>query len=267
MNANSKIVELSNERLVTLASSIGATHAHHKASDKYSFVSTLSAVNFLRDSGWIPVSTSQVKARGHKAGFQKHMIRFTRQDLMVGERRMDLILYNSHDLESCFHLIGGVFEFVCSNGMIVGDKMAEFRHRHIDFDPNLFIESAGNVGRHMEKVAGVIEDWKTIDLEKDERGIFVSAAHSIIFNEPEKAPIAPLTLLETRRYQDRNKTDLWATFNIVQENAIKGGLRGVNAKGKRTKTREVKSIDKDKKLNEALWILTEKMAEIKRKVG
>jgi len=262
-----QINELSNQRLVEIAPSIGATSAHHKASDLYSFVSTLSAVNFLRDSGWLPVSANAVNARGDKKGFQKHMIRFTRPDLMVGERRMDLALYNSHDRGSAFVMIGGVFEFLCSNGLIVGDKMAEFHHRHVGFDPHLFIESAGQVGSHMEKVAGVIEDWKAIELEPAERGIFASAAHQIIFKEPEKAPIEPLRLLEHRRYQDKDKTDLWATFNKVQENAIKGGLSGQTANGKRTKTRKVKSINRDKKLNEALWFLTEKMAEIKHKVG
>jgi len=263
-----QIRELSNDRLVTMAPSIGATQGHYQVSDKYSFVSTLQAINFLRDSGWIPVSCSEVKARKKdKVGYQKHMIRLTRSDLMVGEHRMDLVLYNSHDRGSAFILIGGVFSFICSNGMIVGDKMAEFHHKHMGFNPQQFIESADQVQNHMVNVAGVIDDWKTIELSPNEKGIYVSAAHQIIYDEPEKAPIEPFRLLTARRYQDEKKNDLWGVFNTVQENAIRGGLIGRTVEGKRTKTRKVKSIDKDKKLNKALWILTEKMAEIKKTVG
>jgi len=264
-----QIRELSNDHLVAIAPSIGATYAHHRASDKYSFVSTLSAVNFLRDSGWLPVSASEVSSRkgSDRKGFQKHMIRLTRSDLMVGEHRMDLVLYNSHDRGSAFVLIGGVFSFICSNGMIVGDKMAEFHHKHIGFDPHQFIESADQVQNHMIKVADVIDEWKGIELSPDEKGIYVSAAHQIIYEEPESAPIEPMKLLTARRYQDENKNDLWGVFNTVQENAIQGGLTGQRADGKRTRTRKVKSIEKDKKLNKALWILTEKMAEIKKTVG
>ncbi len=73
-------------------------------------------------------------------------------------------------------------------------------------------------------------------------------------------------ILTPRRHDD-NKSDLWATFNRVQENVIKGGLRGVTVKanGERQnrKTREVNGIDQNVRLNRALWTLAEKMAELK----
>jgi len=53
----------------------------------------------------------------------------------------------------------------------------------------------------------------------------------------------------------------------MQENAIKGGLRGWSRdkKGrvKRTSTRAIKSIDQDNALNRALWTLAEKMMQLK----
>ena len=260
-----KIKGLTNDQLIGLASSIGATNAYCAVSERYSFVPTITAVDFLRDSGWIPVMASQAGVRiTEKKGYQKHMIRFTRPDLLVNGHRMDLLLYNSHDRGCAFRLIGGVFRFVCSNGMVIGDKVAEYSHKHIGFSPDMFIDSALHVGEHIEKTAGVIEDWQSIKMEENEQGIFVKAAHQLIYGEPENAPIRPDQLLSFRRSADRDKKDLWTTFNTVQENVIKGGLRGRGANGNRTRTRKVKAIDRDRKLNQALWVLTEEMAKLKK---
>jgi len=68
------------------------------------------------------------------------------------------------------------------------------------------------------------------------------------------------------------KADLWHTLNVVQENVIRGGLHGT-VRGidpdtnrrtfRRVTTREVRGIDQDVKLNRALWMLAERMAELK----
>ena len=107
---------------------------------------------------------------------------------------------------------------------------------------------------------------KVIEMAKDERGVFVQVAHSLIYDEPEKASIQPHQLLDERRYDDKGN-DLWTTFNVVQENVMRGGLkgttRGSNGRLRRTTTRPVKALDRNIKLNQALWFLTEKMAELK----
>ncbi|KAA8703552.1 DUF945 domain-containing protein, partial [Pseudomonas cannabina] len=74
------------------------------------------------------------------------------------------------------------------------------------------------------------------------------------------APVTPSQLLMPRRREDRS-SDLWTTFNRVQENTIKGGLTGRNKQGRRTTTRAVNGIDQDVKLNRALWVLAQAMGE------
>ena len=264
MRTNEAINEMSNDQLLKVADSIGATTPYSAVSDRYSFVLTIDAVNFLRDSGWLPVMASQCRVRlEDRQGFQKHMIRFTRPDLVVGDHRLDLLLYNSHDRGSAFRLVGGVFRFVCGNGLVIGDTMAEFSHKHVGFKPELFIDSARQLGAQLDKTANVVDAWKAIDLEETEKGVFALAAHQVIYDEPEAAPIRPDQLLTPRRYADRTENNLWTTFNTIQENTIRGGLYGRNKKGRRARTRAVTSIDKNKKLNQALWTLTEKMAELK----
>lgn len=41
----------------------------------------------------------------------------------------------------------------------------------------------------------------------------------------------------------------------AQENMLKGGLNGRNARGRQARTRAVKGIEGDIKLNGALWVL------------
>jgi hypothetical protein len=92
------------------------------------------------------------------------------------------------------------------------------------------------------------------------------AAHQLVYEDPAEAPIRPEQLLLEHRYDDKGK-DLWTTFNVVQENIMKGGLRGrkrdANGRMRNTTTRPVKSIDRDVKLNKALWVLTEEMSRLK----
>ena len=63
-------------------------------------------------------------------------------------------------------------------------------------------------------------------------------------------------ILSPRRWQDESN-DLWTTYQRIQENLIKGALSGRNAKGGRSHTRAVRSIDGDVKLNRALWVMAE----------
>ncbi|MFM9755269.1 DUF932 domain-containing protein, partial [Streptomyces turgidiscabies] len=59
------------------------------------------------------------------------------------------------------------------------------------------------------------------------------------------------------------KNDLWAVFNRVQENLVKGGLNGRTANGRNQRTRPVQGIDQNLRLNRALWLLAEGMRQLK----
>ena len=264
MSFNQTNQELSNKQLIEIAPSIGALTPHETVSNKYSFVSTIEAINYLRDSGWMPIKANEVKARkDHKKGFQKHMVRFTRKDTihLSDGSRIDTVLYNSHDRGCAFKLIGGIFRFICSNGVIVGNKMVEFSHKHMGFEPNEFIKSAQTIGSRMINIGNSVDQWQTLELTPNEQGIYAIAANKAVWGD--ESPVGSLQLLRSRRWENRDKADLWTTFNTVQENVIKGGLIGKDKNGKKRKTRAVKSIDKNRKLNQALWTLTEKMAELK----
>lgn len=75
-------------------------------------------------------------------------------------------------------------------------------------------------------------------------------------------PSSPDMLLRSNRREDE-KNDLWTVYQRTQENVIRGGQPGRNAKGGRARTRAINSIDGDLKTNRFLWSLAEKMKELK----
>ena len=55
---------------------------------------------------------------------------------------------------------------------------------------------------------------------------------------------------------------MWTTFNVVQENLIRGGVKGFNTEtGRKNTTREVKSIDKNLAINSAVWTVAKVMTD------
>lgn len=259
---------LTNDQIVQLAPAAGSTEPIDGVSARYSFVPTLITVDLLRDAGWFPIRAEQSSVRKiEREGYQRHLIRFAKNGLSFDGERVDLVLYNSHDRGCAFKLIASIWRQICGNGLMVASEFANFSHKHIGFNPDDFIHSAGEIASASGVIAERVDAMKVIEMTPDERGIFAQAAHSIIYDDPEKAPVQSHQLLEERRYDDKGN-DLWTSFNVVQENMMRGGLkgttRGSNGRLRRTTTRPVKALDRNIKLNQALWFLTEKMAELKQ---
>ena len=261
-------VSLTNDNIIALAPAAGSTEPIHGVSSRYSFVPTLTAVDLLRDAGWYPIHAEQSAVRNlEREGYQRHLIRFAKNGLSFAGERVDLVLYNSHDCGCAFKLIASVWRQICGNGLMVASEFANFCHKHIGFSPDAFIQSAGEIASAAGTIAEQVDEMKVIEMSPDERGVFAMAAHGLIYDEPEQAPVQPTQLLNERRFDDKGN-DLWTTFNVVQENVMRGGLkgssRGSNGRRRRTTTRPVKALDRNIKLNQALWFLTEKMAELKQ---
>ena len=112
-------------------------------------------------------------------------------------------------------------------------------------------------------------EWQHLQLTDGEQQALAEPAHLLRFADAEgkvTTPIAPAQLLSSHRYGDQG-SDLWRTFNHIQENAIRGGLHGfqrdANSRIRRVTTRQIKGTDHDVRLNRALWMLAERMAELK----
>lgn len=121
------------------------------------------------------------------------------------------------------------------------------------------IEGAYEVLETFDAVAEKREQMQSLLSLPPARQALAQAALTYRYGE-EHQPITEEQVLQSRRWEDK-KDDLWTVYQRLQENLIKGGLSGRNAKGKRAHTRSVNGINEDIKLNKALWVMTEKMHE------
>ncbi|MDH7793916.1 hypothetical protein QBD00_004853 [Ochrobactrum sp. AN78] len=178
---------------------------------------------------------------------------------------------NANDGTSAYELMAGMFRIRCMNSLVAQTGTIDaIKVRHSGDVADKVIEGTYRVLEEAERTLSAPQDWSKINLNHDEKDAFAQAAHIVRFadhNGNTNTPIKPEQLLVPRRSDDRDN-DLWTVFNTVQENVIKGGLRGVSrdefGRPRRTRSRPVYGIDQDIRLNKALWIIGEKIAALKK---
>ncbi|MGP4920695.1 MULTISPECIES: DUF932 domain-containing protein [Pseudomonas] len=251
---------LTNDQIRTVAPSIFADEAHESRSSRYVYIPTITVLDKLREEGFQPFMVCQTRVRDQdKKDHTKHMIRLRHASRIMDKEANEIILLNSHDGTSSYQMIPGVFRFVCANGLVVGESMGDQKVRHSGSHDVVsdVIEGAYEVLDQFERVDGQRDAMRSQILRPYEQMALAEAALSYRYDETKgPAPITAAQLLTPQRIEDRSD-DLWTTFNRVQENVIKGGLRGKNKANRRTTTRAVNGIDQDVKLNRALWVLAE----------
>jgi len=267
---------LTNEQIMRAAPSAFAAEKHESRSERYAYIPTSEVIDGLRSNGFVPMYAKQGNSRvPGKADFTKHLIRFRHEGQKAGMQKVgdtypEVILVNSHDGTSAYKIMAGLFRLVCLNGMVVSDR--EFANVSIPHKGNvtdLVIEGSYTVLSESRKALEAADAWAGVTLSRPEQMAMAEAAHTVRFGDSEgdtETAIKPEQLLSVRRYDDHG-SDLWRTANIIQENVIRGGLsawgRNANGQRRRTTTREVNGIDADVKMNKALWLLSERMAQIK----
>jgi Domain of unknown function (DUF932) len=272
---------LTNDELFAHAPSIFATEAHDSRSERFVPVPTLNVIDGLREAGFQPYAVQQSRTRDtSRADYTKHLVRFRSDRFeapkVIGKTNLEVILTNGNDGSSSYKLDLGVFRFVCLNGMVAGDSYDSVRVKHQGSKVlDDVIEGTYRVIEDTPRITSQIEGWSQIKVDRDEAMLLANAAHQLRYPAaylPEDdeayriATVSPERLLTARRYDDQDRTNLWTTFNVLQENVVRGGLRGFGARnGRMTRavSRGVKGIDQNTNLNKALWTLAEGFAALK----
>lgn len=265
-------IALNNDDIYRFAPSVFAEVAHESRSERFRAIPTIQVVEALRKEGFEVVSAQQSRAREDKRDFTKHLLRLrhandlanTNNRERVSDTHAEIVLKNANDGTAAYELMAGAYRLVCSNGMIAWSPSFEsIKVRHsgtLEKVATNVIEGTYRVVDESTHLLSKREQWSAIMLGDDARTALAEAAHVIKFGDSEgntNTPITPRQLLTVRRSGDANK-DLWTTFNVIQENCIKGGLSAYNERTqRRTSTRDVKSLDVDVKINRALWKLTD----------
>jgi len=263
---------LSEDQMRTAAPSVFAEGKHASRSERYTYIPTIEVLRGLRKEGFEPFMVAQGASRIEgKAEFTKHMVRMRHAgQVQTRPEANEIILINSHDGASSYQMLAGMYRFVCCNGLVVGDVVEDIRIPHKGNIQDEVIEGAFRVFDEFKAVEQHAEAMKALPLEPREEIAFATAALALRFGEQpveesgghRPAPVTAEQLNEPRRIDDIGH-NLWATFQRVQENVMRGGQPGRSVQGRRLQTRPVGSIDRAVNLNRALWMLAEEMRQIK----
>ncbi|AYM83964.1 hypothetical protein At12D1_40820 [Agrobacterium tumefaciens] len=257
---------LDNEALYRHVPSLFAREAHDSRSERYVYVPTIDIVEGLRREGWFPFFAVQAVPRdGDRRGHAKHMLRLRRDDGIGKPEAAEVIIVNSHDGTSSYQMFAGMLRFVCTNSLVAGERFEEVRVPHKGNIQHDIIECVYTVAKDFPRLIDASETMKEITLSADERRVLAEASLVARYGE-EESPVRPDQIIQPRRRED-NGQSLWMSYNVIQENMIRGGLHGQrrNAEGRirRSQTRAVNGIDQNVTLNRALWTLAEGMQRLK----
>jgi len=262
---------LSDDQLRKAVPSVFAEAAHDSRSARYAYIPTIDVLYGLRREGFEVFSARQARTRIEgREEHTKHLLRLRHAShqgraAVVGDSVPEILLLNSHDGSSSYQMMGGVFRFICANGMVVPDGTCQtIKVQHSGKVQDRVIEGAFEVLDGLTRVIESRDTMRALTLNDGEQKAFAHAAALLRFEpaEGQGLPVTPEQINRPRRADDR-APDLWTTFNRVQENVVRGGLRARAANGNRQSTRAVTGIDQDVKLNRALWTLAEEMRRLK----
>lgn len=252
--------------------SVFAVDKHESRSERFTYVPTIDVLGALAQEGFHPYEVRQGGSRDvAKRAFTKHLVKLRKvgaRPSKVGDSVREVLLLNAHDGTSSYQLMSGLFRLVCLNGMIVSDGQAQ--HVRIPHKGDIIhevIDAAYTIVDDGARIDKAVENMQHIELSVGEQNAYAEAALHLRYAEDEVPALDPRRLLHPRRMADQG-SDLWRSFNRVQENLEHGGI-AYNQRSETTRriahrhTRPVNSIDGSVALNRALWTLTEKLRELK----
>src|SRR5215471_2690073 len=253
------------------APSVFATRPYDAMSARYRFFPTVHVVEGLMAQGFLPVRAQQSRSRIEgKGDFTKHLLRFRHASMTESAREStvpEIVLINSHDGTSAYHRSLGLYRVICTNGLVVKSAgIEDIRVRHSGRESLIqdVIEGSYRIIEEAPRALEQVEQWQHLQLSPPEQEVLAEAALELRDSSLE---VQPRALLAPRRWEDgdpNRERDVWRTMNTVQENLMRGGVRGVNEQGQRRRLRGITSVDADTKLNRGLWVLTERMAALKQ---
>lgn len=245
--------------VATLPLAVLSTKSSPKVSPRYVHVNSHEVVRRMADEGYYVASAKMSAPRTRDPLFAKHSIGFRHENAPTVQGSTPRIIFvNSHDGSTSARAMAGMYRFVCSNGLVIGKTIESITQRHAGDAAVELIEKMNAMAKNTERAFSRIEAWSRVNLSSSQRRAFARMAAQIRWGSPELYPED--VILDPRREED-DRGDLWSTFNIIQENTVRGGLIGVSRSGRQATSRPLSDIARDLEFNASLWTLTEELAE------
>ena len=163
---------LSDDQIHRVAPSIFADAPHESRSERYAYIPTATVLTELRKEGFQPFMVTQTRVRDEgRREHTKHMIRLRHASQINGAEANEIVLLNSHDGTSSYQMLAGMFRFVCSNGLVCGDTVADVRVPHKGDVAGSVIEGAFEVLSGFDRVKESRDAMRAITLDEGEAAI------------------------------------------------------------------------------------------------
>jgi hypothetical protein len=237
------------------APAVFAPGAHESTGRTYAFLSTEKLLDALAQAGFRPVEAQQAGVRSKSMVHARHVIRLRRQfeTIDLSDYIPELVLLNSHDGTSAYQLRLGMYGVHCRNGLIVSHgAFPVFRVAHRGDILDELIRAALEMAERFPALATQVQQMRRHVPNHEQRRDFASYALTLRYPNGAPTGIDSSKLLVPRRAEDEG-SDAWTTFNVVQENVLRGGLRYVTEEGRNRSVRGISSIRTNVRLNTALW--------------
>lgn len=251
---------------VTLPSAFSTAIKSPSRSERYAHVNTEQAIARIQEQGWKIHAASNVVPRrlnGKKPvrdlSYVKHQVELRHPDHKTVAGAIPRLLFvNSHDGSSSAQCLAGLFRFVCSNGLVVGNTVGAFKLRHTGDVSEELPYMLKEIGKRVHDAQRAAESWSRIKLDNAKANKFAEYASLLRWGDSDRFALSEL--LRVRRAED-DGNDLWSVFNRVQENTTLGGLAGRGFSGRNMTSMPITGIDRTNTYNADLWELAEEFAK------
>jgi Domain of unknown function (DUF932) len=259
MNTNSSVLTLEQAR--NFAPAAFSNERAPGLSSRYHTFRTIDVVQPVLDDGWQIMQAGQAASYAERDNrfYKRHLLRISKPELVVegdgDPYRIDCLLVNSNDGTKAFSVELGVYRFLCANGNVTADTFDSATIRHL-YPQERVIKACEAIVSNAPRIVEHIADWKRFELTPTQALALAQVGAGLRWG---KQPLVdPATLTFPRRDQDCG-SDLWRTFNRVQENVIRGGQEYVNRNARSSKVREIRSIAWNLRINRGLWAAADRL--------
>jgi hypothetical protein len=205
------------------------------ASDKYKLIRheevIARAEEIVRGDHGLGSYTRTIKF-DNGGGWMRATYTFNGVEVDVGGHPINptLEIFNSYDLTSKLKLLLGAFRLVCTNGLVIGKHLAEYKGRHMPYLSLNMAEDELKLGMgKLEEEAKVWSEWDKEVMEEKEvleiiDGLSLKKGEEAeLIVEPETTTMVSIEtwrmLLQMgEKYQERvNAMTRWILFNIITQ--------------------------------------------------
>lgn len=243
---------------ITIESAKAETPAEF-VSSKYNHFKTHEIAEIFQAKGWRLEIQTEARIRKNVAqreGKQRHMLTFSHPDFKTEEGRLQIVVRNAHDRTGSLEMYFGFHRVFCGNQLYkrFGDNIIRIRHTRPLSEVASAVET---IIDRVDKFHRSIQLLQKATLTEDQVSRITKKAIELRYQYSKNVPdISVREVQIVRRQADAGQT-AWLAMQRAQESLVRGGIAYTNGKGRRYKTREMKSINSLPEFNSRLWEIVE----------